>query len=155
MKIALDTNVLVSAFIAKHGHPAKILDIILTFPEIRLVLSNPILEEFADVLLREEVRERFGYSTNEIKSFVQTIRKVSIRIKIKSHFKVIKDDPKDDVVLNTAYDGRVDYIVSGDHHLQNLKKFKGMKIVNPKQMIRIIVKKFSEVILSREKIESD
>lgn len=151
MKITLDTNVLVSAFISKHGHPAKILDIILAFPEVKLILSNPIIEEFENVLSREEVRERFGYSKREIKSFAQAVAKVSTMVRTRSHFKVIKEDKKDDIVLNTAYDGKTDYIVSGDHHLLNLKKFKGLKIVSPKQMVKIFVSKFGEIVIPEKR----
>lgn len=147
MRIALDTNVLVSAFISKRGQPARLLDILLTFQETRLVLSGPILEEFKDVLSRNEVKERFHYSTRDIDAFFRAVRDVSSRVKIKSNFKIIADDPKDDVVLNTAHDGRADYIVSGDHHLQELKNFKGIKIVSPNQMMRIIVGRFGEFIL--------
>jgi len=153
MRIVLDTNVLVSAFISKRGQPAKLLDILLTFPEIQLVSSEPILRELRNVLLREEVKERFHYSPRDIEYFVRAVRDVSVRVKIKSKFKVVVDDPKDDVVLNTAYDGGADYIASGDHHLQGLKKFKSIKIVSPNQMMKIIMRKFGEFIIPIERLE--
>lgn len=56
MKIVLDTNVLVSAFVSKLGYSAKIIDLISTFEEIRLISSEPILTEFKDVLSRDEVK---------------------------------------------------------------------------------------------------
>jgi len=153
MRIALDTNVLVSAFISRRGQPARLLDILLTFPRIQLVSSEPILEELRDVLSREEVKERFHYSTRDIESFVRAVRNVLLRVNIKSNFKVVVDDPKDDVVLNTAYDGKASYVVSGDHHLQELRRFKGIKIVSPNQMMRIVIRKFGEFIIPKEKLE--
>ena len=45
MRIVLDTNVLVSAFISKDGNPAALLDVALTLPEIEVVLSDEILGE--------------------------------------------------------------------------------------------------------------
>ena len=152
MRITLDTNVLVSAFISKQGQPARLLDLLLTFPEIQLVVSDPILKELKDVLSREEVRERFHYPTRDIESFVRAVRDVSVEVKIKSNFKVIADDPKDDIVLNTAHDGKADYVVSGDHHLQGLRRFKGIKVVNPNRMMKIIMRKFGEFIISKEKL---
>ncbi len=146
MKIVLDTNVLVSAFISKHGKPAVLLDLILTFSEVQLITSKPILEELESVLRRKEVRERFGYSMSDIESFIRAVQKVSLEVKIKSDFKVVAEDPKDNLVLNTAYDGKADYVVSGDKHLKGLKKFKGIKIVNPAQMIEIILKEFEKFI---------
>ena len=152
MKVTLDTNVLVSAFISRQGQPSAILDTILTFPEVELVLSNPILAEFKDVLLRQEVRERFGYSTKDIDRFINAIRKASTIVKLKSDFKVVSEDPKDDVVINTAYDGKVDYIVSGDSHLQRLRCFKGIRIVKPRSMLNIIRKRFGEFIIPKEEL---
>jgi len=54
MRITLDTNVLVSAFIAKHGHPALLLELAVTLEGIQLVLSEPILRELEDVLSRDK-----------------------------------------------------------------------------------------------------
>ena len=52
--------------------------------------------------------------------------------------KVILEDPDDDVVLNTAYKGKADYIVTGDRHLLALKKFKRIEIVRVAQMFEIL-----------------
>ena len=147
MRIVLDTNVLVSAFISKLGHSARILDLASMFEEVELVLSEPILDEFEDVLSRDEVKERFGYSNREIELLAQSVREISTIVEARPGFKIVKEDPKDDVVLNTAYEGKADYIVSGDHHLQNLKSFKGIKVMNPKQMMKIITRRFGEFII--------
>lgn len=152
MKITLDTNVLVSAFISKQGQPAVLLDIILTFPEIELVLSDPILAEFKDVLLRPEVKERFEYSAREIGQFVDALRGASTIVQVKSGFRVVSEDPKDDVIINTAYDGKVDYIVSGNSHLQRLRRFKGIRIVKPKSLLKIIRQRFGEFIIPRREL---
>ena len=147
MRIVLDTNVLVSAFISKLGHSARILDLVSMFEEIQLVLSESILDEFEDVLSRDEVKERFGYSDRDIELLAQSAREISTIVEARSGFKIVKQDPKDDAVLNTAYDGKADYIVSGDHHLQNLKNLRGIKIVNPRQMMKIITRRFGEFII--------
>ena len=151
MRVTLDTNVLVSAFISKYGHSASILDIVTTFDAITLVLSEEILEEFGDVMGREEVRERFDYGRTDVKEFTGAIRGVAKIISVKSSFKVVEEDPKDDMVLNTAYDGNAAYIVSGDRHLQNVRRFRGIMIVSPRQFMGIITKGFGELIVSREK----
>jgi uncharacterized protein len=146
MRITLDTNILVSAFIAEKGHPAAIIDLALTFSEIDTVLSVPILDEFKDVLSRQEVRERFDYSDGEIAEFVDAVRKASVIVKPTSDFKVIVEDPNDDIVINTAFDGKAEYIVSGDRHLLKVGRFRDIKIVSPRSMLDIFNKKFGEVI---------
>jgi putative PIN family toxin of toxin-antitoxin system len=152
MRITLDTNILVSAFISKEGQPAKILDLALTFQEIKLILPNAILREFREVMLGEEVRERFGYSTRDIESFVQNLRGVSSLVAARSRFKVVKDDPKDDMVVNTAVEGKAEWIVSGDAHLWKIRAFRGIRIVNSRQMLRIISRRFGRLIISPDEI---
>ena len=53
-------------------------------------------------------------------------------------FKEVAKDPDDDVVLNTAYAGKADYIVTGDKHLLILNNFKKTKIVTVNQMLDIL-----------------
>lgn len=149
MRVTLETNVLVSAFVSKLGHSASILDLVTTFDEITLVLSDGILEEFEEVMEGEEVSERFDYTKADIREFTKAIRDVAKIVKVKSDFTVVGEDPKDDMVLNTAYDGKADYVVSGDRHLRNVRKFKGIGIVNPRGFMAITAKRFGELIVSR------
>ena len=44
----------------------------------------------------------------------------------------------DNIVLETALEGKADYIISGDGHLLKLKEFKGTKIVNSKEFLDLI-----------------
>jgi len=153
MKITLDTNILVSAFISKQGQPAAILELILTFPEIELILSEQILAEFKEVMSRQEVKKRFEYTSKDIDQFVDALRDASTITKPSSNFNVVKDDPKDDIIINTAYDGKADYIVSGDTHLQSLKRFRTILIVKPRSMLSIIKRRFGELIIPKEKLD--
>src|SRR5712691_7066612 len=150
MKIVLDTNVLVSAFISKQGQPAAVLDLAVTLPEIELILSEPILDEFKNFISRREVRERLDYSTKQIDQFVTTIRDASATVKVKSDFKVIKEDLKDNFIVSTAVDGEAEFLVSGDRHLQRLKRFKKVRIVSPRTMLRIISDRFEELVMSKD-----
>ena len=102
------------AFISKRGHSADILDLVATFEEISLVLSDEILKEFIEVMAREEVRTRFGYNKLDISELDEAIRGIAEIVKVESDFRAVEEDPEDDIVVNTAYDGKVDYIVSVD-----------------------------------------
>ncbi len=98
------------------------------------------------MLMRPEVMARFPYSLEQVRESVSKVRSASTMIEIQSAFKVVKDDPKDDIVINTAWDGGADYIVTGDHHLRNLKKFRNIRIVTASSMLNIIGRKFGEYI---------
>ncbi len=148
MRVTLDTNVLVSAFISKHGTPADILDLIATFEEITLALSDEILVEFVDVMSRKEVQMSLGYNKSDISKLENAIRNIAEIIVVKSDYKAIKEDPEDDIVVNTAIDGKAQYIVSGDRHLWRLGEFMGEQIVNPKIFLSIVTKSFGDLIIS-------
>lgn len=150
MRVVFDTNVLVSSFISKHGLAADILDLVATFDEITLVSSDEILEEFREVMNRDEVRERFPYAKADISRFVRVVRDVAEIVKVSSKFDVVTDDPDDNVILSTAVDGQADYLVTGDRHLKKLKRFKGVGIVNPKAFMATITSMFGDLILSKE-----
>jgi uncharacterized protein len=54
---------------------------------------------------------------------------------------VITNDPDDDKYLECAVEGQADYIVSGDHHLTDLKTYQGIMIVDPATFIEQMVDK--------------
>jgi putative PIN family toxin of toxin-antitoxin system len=93
-----------------------------------------MLAELADVL----ARDKFSIQSSQVDKFLSSLVRKSKMVSAGSRFKVISEDPDDDVVLNTAYNGKADYIVTGDRHLLSLKEFKRTKIVKVTQMLEIV-----------------
>jgi uncharacterized protein len=48
---------------------------------------------------------------------------------------VIKNDPSDNKFLVCAVEGQVDFIVSGDRHLTDIKLFQDIQIINPVEFL--------------------
>ncbi|MBS7653431.1 MAG: putative toxin-antitoxin system toxin component, PIN family [Candidatus Bathyarchaeia archaeon] len=134
MKIVLDTNVLLSALI-KSGKPRELIFKIAD-GKAQLILSRGILEEFLEVT--EELKIRRYVDEGDIIAFVRVLGAISKIVSVRSKFKIINEDPPDDVILRTAKDGRADYIVSGDKHLLLLGEFRGIKIVSVSEMLRLL-----------------
>jgi uncharacterized protein len=131
MKIVFDTNILISALITT-GKPRELLHKA-TEGQIQLILSKDILKELSEVSNDPRIRK---YADQDDKiAFLKIIDKVAKLTKVKSRFKAVKDDPDDDVVLRTAFDGKADYIVSGDKHLLSLGAFRGIKILTVDEML--------------------
>ncbi len=134
MKITLDTNVLISALI-NNGKSR-----ILLFEIIRgnhgLILSKETLAEFAETSHDPKIRRYV--SEAEIERFLRNLANVGRILRIKSDFTVVLEDPDDDIILRTARDGRVSYLVSGDKHLLKLKNFMGIRIITVDEMLRIL-----------------
>jgi predicted nucleic acid-binding protein len=55
-----------------------------------------------------------------------------------SDFQVVEEDPSDNIILNTAYDGHVDMIVTGDRHLLTFKIFEGIRILRISEALKEI-----------------
>jgi predicted nucleic acid-binding protein len=43
-----------------------------------------------------------------------------------------------DMVVRTGFDGKAAYIVSGDKHLLSLGEYRGIRIVNVDEMLRLL-----------------
>jgi len=131
LRVAIDTNVLVSAIIDNGKHRSLLLKLL---QEHTVLLSPLILAELADVILRE----KFAITDSEVNRFLSSLTKISKIIQDKPRFKIIIEDPDDDVILNAAYNGKADYIITGDKNLLTWKKFKSIKILNAPELLEVL-----------------
>jgi putative PIN family toxin of toxin-antitoxin system len=134
MDVVFDINVLISALI-KRGKP-KELWLKAVRKEFELVSSGRILSDFLKVIGREKFQTYIN--ERDIVDFLQAFRNTAKFVRLKSKIKVVKEDPDDDIILATAYDGNAEYIVSGDKHLLSLKEFKRIRIVTVDEMLKIL-----------------
>ena len=124
---------MVSALI-KAGRPRDLFDKLVTDKQI--VLSRTILEEVLDVI--EDPKIAKYTSEQDVAVFLNTLRNAARIVQVKSSFKVVKEDPDDDTIVRAAYDGKADYIASGDRHLLALKQFKGIRILTVDEMLNVL-----------------
>lgn len=135
-RVVLDTNVLVSALI-DDGKPRKL--VLELLDKYTVILSRQMLAELADVVSRN----KFSITSRQVDRFLSGLVRMSQLVQDIARFKVVLEDPDDDVVLNTAYTGKAEFIVTGDQHLLELDKFKKTKIVTVNQMLEILMQKQS------------
>jgi uncharacterized protein len=133
LKIVLDTNVIVSGFNFQKSNPAKIL-LLLAAGEIINLISAPILEETRRILA-----EKFFWTRREVAAAEVWLRTFSTLVNPKGNIAAIADEP-DNRILECATAGRADFIISGDHHLTDLKNYQGIKIVGPAAFLGLMVK---------------
>lgn len=132
--VVFDVNVLVSSLITK-GKP-KELWLKARVNEFTLVLSSHIISEFIDVVSGRKFEKYVG--EYDVRIFLEALHRTAKFTQIRSRFKVVKEDPTDDIILRTAYDGKADYIVSGDKHLLSLGEFRRIKILTVDGMLKIL-----------------
>ncbi|MFH1376308.1 MAG: putative toxin-antitoxin system toxin component, PIN family [Candidatus Woesearchaeota archaeon] len=122
-KVVLDTNILISA-LGWNGKPRQIFQKCIE-GDLELIISKEQLKELNKVMNYP----KFKFSDEQKETFISIILEIAKVVEIKNSLKVIKDDPDDNMILETALASNVDYIISGDPHLLNLEEFKGIKIL--------------------------
>jgi predicted nucleic acid-binding protein len=56
------------------------------------------------------------------------------------NLKEIKEDPEDNKYLSAAVEGKADFIISGDHHLKDLRIYQGIRILDPSTFLKLMAK---------------
>jgi uncharacterized protein len=124
LRVVLDTNILISAFIFPGGAPEAAYRAALE-GRVTLVSSPTLLAEFGRVLF-----EKFGWAPEQTEQAVAQIVRIGDIVRPTSAVQVIEHDPADDRVLEAALAGNADVIVSGDRHLLRLGTWRGIEIAN-------------------------
>lgn len=137
MDAVLDTNVVVSAVISTKGPPAEIIKA-WRAQSFAWVTSGPLLGELERTLRSTRLQKYIAWSDDEVTEFIGLIRQLTRIVEPSAHIDVIKADPDDNRVLEAAIEGRVDYIVTGDHDLLDLREYEGIAIVTPARFAAII-----------------
>jgi len=131
MRVVLDTNVLVSG-IHWSGDSEKILrDWFLG--KFKLISSLQIIEEYVKTLASFKVPMDFKY----ISWWESLIVEKVILVMPKGSVNIVKEDADDNKFIEAAIEGNADYIITQDKHLLKLKEFKGIKIVTPKEFLKL------------------
>ncbi len=125
MKVVLDTNVFISGIFWKGNFCSQIIDAWRKGKFI-LISSFPIILELTEILSDFKIQ----MPENMIEAWKNMILQNSIIIKTKDKINLIEHD-SDNKFLEVAIEGDVDYIVSQDKHLLDLKNYNGVKIFLP------------------------
>lgn len=133
MKVVLDTNVIISILLWK-GKTRKILDLTQN-GKVDIITSDKIITELKKVITYPKflilVNQSNLTSGRLVRRYLESVKLVKDRYLLK----IIEDDPSDNIVLSCALSAKADFIVSGDKHLLNLKKFQNIPILSPKEFI--------------------
>jgi len=139
MKIVIDTNVFVSALISRNGASNKLLVWLFDNEEKINVVSNSLLTEIEDVLLRDKNMGMYSHFTvGDIKSFVDDIASISYHQNINFLWRPFLNDQEDDMVLETAFNASADFVVT--HNIKDFKKIEesfNIGIKTPKEFLQM------------------
>ena len=133
-RATFDTNIFVRSLIRK-GNLANRLLSLWQAGRFVLVLSHAIIDEVQEVLSRPALRQKHRYTLDEVANLIDLLYRASI-VEITSSFELCRD-AADNMLLDCAVSGRVQFLVSYDNDLlddaglkQVLFEF-GVEIVEP------------------------
>ncbi|EKD91339.1 MAG: hypothetical protein ACD_30C00021G0003 [uncultured bacterium] len=130
-RVVFDTNIFISSIIFG-GNPRQCLELARE-NEIELYISRAILLE-----LSEKLEEKFLWQSKDTKEVIEGILMFASLVSPKKKINHIKENPKDNMILECAVEAKADFLISGDKkHLLALKTFKNIKIISAKQFLDI------------------
>lgn len=136
MRIVLDTNIWLSGLFWE-GEANKIIKLG-EKGRIKIIISKEIISEIIDVLNKETKFQKFLENRDEkIEDMIRTILFITDLVYLKTKINIIKEHSADNMILETALDGKAKYIVSYNNHLLNLRQFKNIKIIKPDEFLEI------------------
>lgn len=124
MKAALDSSVLIAAYISRAGVCAELLEDI--FMHHQLVTSDYILDEVA-----RKLSEKFGFKPEMIAQLRESILAVAQCVEPADIPADACRDPNDLPILGTAVAAQADVLITVDKDLLALRRFAGCSIVKP------------------------
>ena len=130
IRVVLDTNVLVCVALPR----SRLQALVEAWQRgrCRLLLSHEIFDEYLRVL----TYPKFQLTSADITRVLEReLLPYPEFVHVTAHVDVIAEDPADNKFLACALDGRADSIVSGDHHLLDLKQFRGIPILTARQLL--------------------
>lgn len=130
LKIVLDTNVILAAYLTK-GAASRVIE---QWAQggLELLVSREIIEEYLRVLLYKKIDPFL------VSEFNNQLEKYAKLVSPRINLKVIKDDPDDNKFVECAVAGSASYIVSNDKHLLKVKCYEGIKIVSVQAFLEFI-----------------
>lgn len=130
LRLVLDTNILVSAALKPDSLQHTTFLLAITKPA-RLYVSQPILDEYAEVLARPELRIRKGPRLQ----LLQLIRNHS-HLVVPSRSLDVTSDPDDNIFLECADAARADYLITGNQrHFPTF--WKQTKVINAREFVTL------------------
>jgi uncharacterized protein len=131
LRLVIDTNVLVSAVLKPDGLQRTVFLLATTRPA-RWYVSGPIMEEYAAVLARPELKIRKSLRLQ----FIQLIKNHTHSV-TPSQLPQLTTDPDDNIFLECADAARADYLVTGNR--RHFPRFwKKTKIIDSREFLDIV-----------------
>jgi uncharacterized protein len=117
MRVVVDTNLLISAFISRTGAPAQIFTLWRN-GEIEILVSPESLAELQRVLAYPRVQRYLQYTPDQIERFLMLLASAAERVENAEEVVVVDDDPDDNKFFAIAVAAQAQANAAFDHYLR-------------------------------------
>ena len=131
LRIVIDTSVLISGVYNPTGTPAGVLALARK-KAIQNITSSFILCELERIL-----KDKFRWEESRIEKISAWVKSFSQIVTPQETLSVISH-LSDNRILECALAGEASFIISGDHHLTDLKMYREIHILNPADFLEAL-----------------
>ncbi|MBF0551341.1 MAG: putative toxin-antitoxin system toxin component, PIN family [Deltaproteobacteria bacterium] len=135
--ILLDTNVVISGLLNPYGASCQILELVIN-GKLQAVSSRHLIEELRRALEYDRVAgllARRGWTDVDFDEFCYLFSRVCKLTSDTPPNERICLDSDDDWLFACAEEAGAEYIISGDKKVNDVKEYKRIRIVNPKDFL--------------------
>jgi putative PIN family toxin of toxin-antitoxin system len=137
IKIVVDTNIIVSAFI-REGFSSKIIFDFILDDKVVFLLSQPVLDEYIAVLNREKFKKYPVFSQNA-EFILAKLPEIAEMAQPNIKLNVISD-VTDNKFLELAVFSNADYLITGNSNDFTISLYENVKILSPRKFCELFDK---------------
>lgn len=143
-RIVLDSNVIFSGIHSKTGIPATLLDLVAK-GEVILILTEYIIDEVKKTLSKYQMLESIIWFDTFISQALVEIVPLPSALQVEQNLHLVPRDPKDVVIVLTAINSEVDFLISGDRdlnsHDESTKEIDAhVNVLSPREFLNLLDK---------------
>jgi putative PIN family toxin of toxin-antitoxin system len=125
MKILFDANVIISGFVSRGYSFEVIKDTVFRH---NVYYTEHLLKEVQHIL-----STKFPLSGKAVGLIIHTIKRHFLKGKNADSIEKVCRDDKDNKILADALANKIEFLITGDKDLLEIKNYKGIKIILPKE----------------------
>ncbi|HTW73022.1 MAG TPA: putative toxin-antitoxin system toxin component, PIN family [Acetobacteraceae bacterium] len=136
LRLTIDTNVMASAFRSRSGASFGVIGLVRR-KMVRMLATPPLFLEYEAVLKRPEQLAVSGLSLTDIDTALDALAALIEPVEAHLSWRPQLDDPDDEMVLETAINGRADALVTyNDAHFRIAAARFGVRLARPAEILR-------------------